>query len=332
VRYVLEGGIRRIGGRVRINAQLVDATTAVHCWAERYDRQLEDVFALQDELARTIATILVAQLNKAEAERTLLKPPATWQAYDFYMRAADTLVSFQSSYKVEELYEARRLLERSLDLDPTYARTHAALSIVFTTAWINSLDGNFLDPATLDLAHRFARNAVQLDHNLPQAHAQLGYVLAFEAQHELSIAEFERAGALNPNFTDRRFACALIFDGEFTRAVQTAEANMRADPFYFPIAAGFLGLALYMLKRYSKAIPPLLECVSRAPNLRDGQVWLAAAYAQAGELEKARQHTAAVLRIEPSYAMDRTARRVMRFRNASDADHFFDGLRKAGLP
>ncbi len=331
VRYVLEGGIRQIGERVRINAQLIDATTGTHCWAERYDRQLDDIFAVQDEVARTIAAILAAQVNRVEAGRTLLKPPETWQTYDFYMRAADILVSFQSTYKIEELYEARRLLEHSIELDRNFARAHAAYSVTWTQTWINSLDGDFLNPVALDRAHAFARNAVQLDRNLPQAHAQLGYVLAFEAQHDLSIAEFERAFELNPNFTDRRFAAPLIFAGEFDRAVQMIDTHKRADPFYFPIASGFLGLAFYMLKRYAQALPPLLDCVSRAPNLRDGHVWLAANYARMQQLEKARQHASEVLRIEPTYSIERTAKTIMRFKNVSDADHLYDGLDKAGL-
>src|SRR5260370_14104600 len=107
VRYVLEGSVRRAGDRLRISAQLIDAITGGHRWAERYDRKLEEVFAVQDEVARTIVAILAAHVNKAEAERTLLKPPATWQAYDYYMRGADVVASFFSSWKVEELYEAR---------------------------------------------------------------------------------------------------------------------------------------------------------------------------------------------------------------------------------
>jgi adenylate cyclase len=332
VRYVLEGGIRGIAGRVRINAQLIDATTGAHCWAERYDRQLEDVFAVQDEVARTIAAVLAAQVNRAEAGRTLLKPPTTWQAYDFYMRGADVLASFQSTYKVAELYEARRLLERCLSLDPSYARGHAACSVTWISAWINSLDGDFLSPVALDRAHQLAQHSVYLDRNLPQGHAQLGYVLAFEAQHDLSIAEFERAFELNPNFTDRRFAAALIFAGQFDRAVQCIHAHKRADPLYFPIASGFLGLALYLLRRYSDALTPLLDCVSRSPDLRDGHVWLAATYAQLGETEQARRQATEVLRLEPTYTAERTARPIMRFKNALDAHHLFEGMHKAGLP
>ena len=110
VRYVLEGSIRRAGDRVRITGQLIDATTGAHRWAERYDRELKDVFAVQDEVARTIVSILAAHVNKAEAEHVLLKPPATWQAYDYYMRASGIYVAFLSSTKVEELYDVRRLV------------------------------------------------------------------------------------------------------------------------------------------------------------------------------------------------------------------------------
>src|SRR5215470_15701563 len=115
-------------------------------------------------------------------------------------------------------------------------------------------------------AHEAARRAVQLDPNLPQARTQLGYVLAFQGQHALSIAEFERAVARNPNFTDWRFACALVFAGEFARAILAAQDHMRVDPFYLSVTSGFLGLAFYMLMDYAEALPQLEEAVSRAPN------------------------------------------------------------------
>ena len=103
VRYVLEGSIRRDGDRVRIGAQLIDAVTGAHRWADRYDRKLEDVFAVQDEVACTIVAVLAAHVNKAEAERALTKPPAIWLAYDYYLRAADTLALFHSSFRKEDL-------------------------------------------------------------------------------------------------------------------------------------------------------------------------------------------------------------------------------------
>jgi adenylate cyclase len=331
VRYVLEGSIRRSGDRVRISGQLIDAGTGAHRWAERYDRKLEDVLAVQDEVARTIVGILAAHVSKAEIERTLVKPAATWQASDYYMRAANTLASFRSSLKMEELYEARRFLEHALSVDPNYARAHAELSRTYTTAFVNSIDADFLNQAALDRAYQSARKAVQLDPNLSQAHADLGYVLTYKRQNEAAIAEFERAIALNPNYTDWRFASALVYAGEPAKAIAVVEAHIRLDPFYAPVAPGMLGLAYYMLRRYAKALPLLRECVLRAPNFRAGHIWLAATYAQLGQLEEARAEAAEILRIEPKFTITGT-QRISVFKVTEDADHFSDGLRKAGLP
>ena len=121
-RYVLEGSIRRANGRVRIGAQLSDAETGMHCWAERFDQKLTDVFAVQDQVARRIVGVLVAHVNKAEASRALLKPTRTWRAYDFYLRAVETMNAFYLSYKSADLYETRRLLQRAIAADPSYGR------------------------------------------------------------------------------------------------------------------------------------------------------------------------------------------------------------------
>jgi adenylate cyclase len=331
VRYVLEGSIRRAGDRVRIGAQLIDAVTGAHRWAERYDRELKDVFAVQDEVSRAIVAILVAHVNRAEAERTLLKPPATWQAHDFFMRASDIWSTVSSSSKVADLYEARQLLERSISLDPSYARAYAKLAETHLVAWLQPFDQDHLSPATLERAHRLAWKAVQLDPNLPVAHAQFGHVLTFEGRHEQAIAEFEKAIALNPNFTDWRFGGTLTRAGAPARAIQVIETHMRYDPFYSPWASGNLGMARYLLKEYSEALPPLREFASRAPGMSLSHVWLAANLAQLGQLDEARAEAAEVLRIDPTYTIDGTQRRLALFK-PEDAEHFFDGLRKAGLP
>jgi adenylate cyclase len=279
-----------------------------------------------------IVTLLAAHVNKAEAECTLNKPPATWHAYDYYMRAADVFSSFRTSLDVEQLYESRRLLERSISMDPNYARAYGMLSWSHVFAWIMALDADFLNPATLARAHELARRAVQLDQTLPLAHAHLGCVLTWLRQSDAAIAEVERAAALNPNFTDSRFATALIFAGEPERAIEVIKAHMRLDPFYMPLVPAWLGVAHYMLKRYSEAVPPLRECVSRAPNLRTGHQWLAATYGQLGRLDDARAEAAEVLRIQPTYTINGTQTQLSVFKKAQDTAHFFDGLRKAGLP
>jgi adenylate cyclase len=334
VRYVLEGSVRRGGDRLRISAQLIDATTGGHRWAEHYDRKLDDVFAVQDEIVGTIVTILAAHLRKAETERTRTKPPNSWQAYDYYLQAVDAFASFMSSYTVQDLYETRRLLQQSLAIDPNYARSHTILSATYHAAWHHPLDGDFLNPGVLDEAHKLARKAVQLDASLPAAHASVGHILLWRGEHEASIAEFERAIALNPNYLEWRwgFGAALMLAGHSRRAIDVLEACLRLDPLYASLASVVLGMAHYMLKQYAQALLVLRECVSRWSNLRAGHVMLAATYARLGQLDEARAEAAEVLRIQPNYTIAGTARLMAPFKRPEDDKHYRDALRMAGLP
>jgi adenylate cyclase len=332
VHYVLEGSIRKIGDHVRITAKLVDAITGAHRWAERYDREMKDVFAVQDDVARTIVSILAAHVGKAEVERTRGKPPPTWQAYDYYLQGRDAFASFLTSYRAVDLYDARQLLQGALSIDRNYARAHAVLSNIYLCAWLHPLDDDYLNAAALERAHQVARKAVQLDPNLPVAHEHLGLVLTFMGQHEESIGAFERATALNPNFSNWRFGFALIRAGEAERAIGVMGEIMRLDPFYPAAAAGSFGFAYYMLKRYADAVPWLLECTSRAPDFRAGHAWRAANHARLGQPDEAQREIAEVLRLDPTFTIDGKHRRLTPFRLSDDAEHFFDGLRKAGLP
>jgi adenylate cyclase len=331
-RYVLEGSVRRSGDRVRITAQLTDAETGAHRWAECYDRKLRDAFAVQDEVARAIVALLAAHVNRAETERAMLKPPASWEAYDYYLRGAEAFLLHTSRTKAS-LHDARRLLEQSLAIDPGYARATAMLSWTYVRAYIEPFDGDYLSPAALDRAVELAEAGVRLDPRLPQARAQLGYVLIWKRQHDAGIVEFERAFALNRNFTDDRFAQALMYAGQPARAIEVLEANIRLDPFASPIySSGVMGLANYSLKRYGEAVRWLRESVLRSPNQQVVHLGLASAYAQFGQLEEARKEAAEVLRINPGFRIEGYKRIVAVYKDPKDVEHRLDGLRKAGLP
>lgn len=332
VRYVLEGSIRRGGDRIRISAQLIDSGTGTHRWAERYDRELMDLFQIQDEVARTIAAILAAHVNKAEAERTLLKPPAAWQAYDHYMRAAAAWASFQSSWKLENLVEARRHLADSLRIDPKYARAYSLMASTHRAAWLNPLNDEYLNPSALDRAIALARTAIELDPNLPEAYAELAYTIIRKRNFDAAAAAAERAIALNPNFVDYRIAQVLFSVGAPARAIEIAKAQMRLDPFHPHFAPLMVGVAHYLLKQYEQAQRWLREASGRAPNHQYGHAFLAATYAQLGQLEDARAETAEVLRLNPKYTIGGTQKQVSNFKRAEDMEHLVDGLRKAGLP
>ena len=332
VRYILEGSVRRGGDRVRINAQLIVAGTGIHRWAERYDQELKDVFAIQNDVAHTIAAILVAHVNLAEAERTLLKPPATWHAYDYFMRAAAAWVSFQSSWQVEDLLEARRHLADSLSIDPKYARCYAMLASTHRVAWLNPLNDEYLSPAALDLAIKLARTAIELNPSLSEAYAELGYNIIRKYDFDAAAAAAERAIALNPAFADYRLAQVFYSVGEPAKAIAIAKMQMRIDPFHPHFAPLMAGVAHYHLKEYHDAQHWLSEVIGRAPNHQYGHAFLAATYAQLGRLEDAHAEAAEVLRLNPRYSISGTQKRVSILKRAEDMEHLVDGLRKAGLP
>jgi adenylate cyclase len=331
VRYVLEGSVRRAGPRLRISARLIDAVSGGHRWAEQYDRELEAIFAVQDEVVRTIVTILTAHVRKAEIERALAKPPTNWRAYDYYLQAAEAFTSFVTSINVEDIYKARRHLQSSLAIDPNYARSYALLANTHDATYVNRLDGDCLNPANLDLAHELARKAVQLDPNLPEAHAILAFVLTFKHQHDASMAAVERALELNPNYLDWRLGYPLVLAGHSRRAIEVVRAYMRLDPFHPPFASFLLGLAHFMLREYSQALTVLRGYVSQVPQLPWGHLYLAMTLARSGQVDAARAEIAEVLRIDPSVTIG-TARTLTTFKHAKDDKHFYDALRKAGLP
>lgn len=172
---------------------------------------------------------------------------------------------------------------------------------------------------------------MEIGPNLPIAHEHLGLTLAFMGRHDASIAAFETAAALNPNFVTGRFGLALVYAGEPARAVRVLRAYQGLEPFYPASPAGFLGLAYHMLGKYEDARGPLLECTSRAPNFRSGHCWSAANYARLGELDAARWEVAEALRLSPKFTIEQQ-RQLMKFKQSEDAEHFFDSLRQAGLP
>jgi len=330
-RYVLEGSVRRSADRVRIAAQLIDATTGTHRWAERYDRELHDAFAIQDEVVRAIVTTLAAHVNRAETERALLKPPAAWEAYEYYLRGAEAYFLHETRRTKGSLYEARQLLEQSLAIDPNYARAAAMLSRTHFSSYVLPFDGDYLSPPALDRALELAQTAVHLDPRLPQARAELGNVLLSKRQHDAAILEFERAFALNPNFIDWRYAKALVFVGEPARAIEVLEAITRLDPFPPSATFGEMGVANYMLKRYGDAVHWYREHISREPIAQWPYVGLASAYAQLGQLEEARAAAAEALRINPGFTIE-SSKSILVYKNAKDLEHEIDGMRKAGLP
>ena len=261
VRYVLEGSVRKADNQVRITAQLIDATTGHHVWAERYDRPLKDVFALQDEIVQKIVTTLKLQLTLQEQGWIVRKHTDNLEAYDAFLRGVESYLRLTKEFNSQ----ARQLFEKALALDPQYAEAYAWLGMTYWREWVVRWN---MDPQTLERALALAQQAVALDDSLPRAHSALSYIYAQKQQYEQAIAEGERAIALDPNNADSyaRLAEVLNMAGRPEEGQRSMGQAMRLNPYFPPWYFGTLGWAYSLTGRYTESIAMLKEAISRSPN------------------------------------------------------------------
>ncbi|NIQ40101.1 MAG: guanylyl cyclase, partial [Proteobacteria bacterium] len=225
VRYVLEGSVRKSKGRVRITAQLADATTEGHLWAERYDRDLKDIFSLQDEVAGKIVAALAVKLTEDEQKRLVRKYTDSMEAYDSLLHGFE----YKYRFTKEANLQARHMYERAIDLDPEFALAYAFLGLTHFHEWSF---GWSQDPQSLEQAFGLAQRAIALDDSLPEAHAILGEVYLWRKQHEQAIAELQTTIALSPNDADGivRLANILNWTGRPEEATGLVKKAMRLNP------------------------------------------------------------------------------------------------------
>lgn len=336
VRYLVEGSIRRDDGRVRITAELIDATTRTQLWAESYDGVSDRIFAMQDEVTRSIVAMLIAHVSRFELARVLRKPSDSLDAYDYYLRGKALITMRHGDSRGTMLAQARDFFERSLGVDPRYAPALQGLAYTYAAAYLEPMsDGLFAaelrQPAILDRALKLGLQAVELDPYLAEAHATLAWILHWQHRRSEAITEFKHALVLNPNLADGRLAHMLVHDGRAGEAVELMQRMMRQDPFPPAIYFSYLGNAYYLTGQYDAAFDTLRIGAERMPGYRAIPVWLAAAAAQSGRPGEARKATATVLSMAPDFTVTGWLRHI-EFDRRSDADRLADGLRKAGLP
>jgi adenylate cyclase len=262
VQYVLEGSVRRANDQVRITAQLVDAVTDSHLWAQRYDRPLTDIFALQDEIVQKIVTTLKLQLTLREQGVLVRKTTDNLEAYDAYLRGVESW----NRATQEANIQARQLLEKAIELDPQYGAAYAALSATHLGEWIFQW---VQDPQTLGQAFALAQKAVALDDSLPRAYLILGEVYLWrDRQHKQAVAAAERAIALAPNEAEgsARLGLVLNFAGRPEEAIGLIEKAMRLNPRYPFSYLSWLGMAYRLTGRSEEAIAILKVAVTRNPD------------------------------------------------------------------
>ena len=327
VRYVLEGSIRWAGDRVRVTAQLIDAIKGHHLWAERYERELKDAFALQDEITGNILSALAVKLTKGENATIRYKGTDNLEAYLKALQAS----WYSHRMTKEGNFLARQLVEEAIALDPKFAMpysilAHCHIREVFF-GWSKSRK------ESLDQALELAQKAISLDESSPSCYVLLATIYMFRKQYERAIAEAERAIALDPNGADAysQLGTVLQMVGRQQEAIAPLEKAIRINPMAPSIYFRRLGSAYRDIGRYEEAIVQLKKAVKLSPDSLYPHIALAATYSLAGYDDDARAEVSEILKIQPKISLGRLAKRVA-YKNKADIDRIIDALRKAGLP
>ena len=324
VHYVVEGSVRRAGKRVRVTVQLIDAATGNHIWAEKYDRDLEDVFDLQDELSQAIVAILPGRMEAADIERINRKPPQNMAAYDYVMRGK--IHHHRATRKDNAL--SLEYLEKAIELDPDYAAAHAWKACVIGQAWSRNFRPD-AEELMLGPGEAHLKKAYELDPDDPECHRVLAAMALIRGQFDDMRFHQERGLALNPNYDliVVQQGELLTWTGAPDEAVEWIERAMKLNPYHPERFWSHLGRALFVGGHYERAIDALRKL--SAPDA--GQhAFMAAAYAAIGNAAKASHHAAEARRIEADFTVE-TYVRALPFRDDGDRDRLREHFIAAGL-
>jgi adenylate cyclase len=328
VRYVLEGSVRKAGNRVRVTGQLIDATNGAHVWADRFDRDLTDIFAVQDELTQEIISALKIKLTPEKKERLVRQSTIVdVEAYNIFLQGREHALLHTRSGNIE----ARSLLGRALSITPNFA---AALGFLALTHVIDYINGwGDLPEDSLKTGLEIAQRAIQVDEEEAQGHFALAVALLWHREHDKALVEARRCVALAPNSAEGHIAIAhiLTYSGNAEAAISTIDAYMKLDPFYKDIVLYFLAEARISLGQIDEAVAALNRRIERNPNSETSYALLASCYGQLGRFEEARAAWAEVLRIAPNFSIERR-RHILPFKNPEMFEYRIEGMRNAGLP
>ena len=327
VRYVLEGSVRKSEDRVRVTAQLIDATKGYHLWSERYERDLKDIFAVQDDITKNIITELQVKLTSGESVRLLSKGTENLQAYLKYWQAQE---KFNFGTKEDNIL-ARRLIKEAITLDPEFPVAYVLLGWTHTNDVMYGVSKS--PKASFVKAMQLAKKSIAIDESSPGGYSLLGWFYIKARKYEKAITECERAVALAPNSASSIMfkSIALRYVGRHEEAVGYAEQAVRLNPMPSAFLSRGLGISYMFTGRYQKAIDNINKALNLAPNDLVTHVNLAVAYMKAGQEGNARTAVEEALRINPKLSLVEMAN-LLNYKNQADNDMYIDALRKAGLP
>jgi adenylate cyclase len=321
VRYIADGSVQTAGNRVRISVQLVDTDKDQTLWSEHYDRMLEDIFDIQDEISAIICNATSVKISAEEKSRLKLILPNDFEAYDNVLKGQQNVFR----YTKQDMRQARKLYETAAKLDPRYSRALASIAKTLNFEWLFSWADESVD--TLSQALNIAKEAVLLDEGDARGHAGVGFVSLYQKQHAASINAYQRALKLNPNDADviADLADTYSHAGRSKESLELFRKAMHLNPFYPDDYLWCLGGSYYNLKQYDDAI----NVVEQMNNPTEGSRILSASYAQLGKLEQARIYAQKTLEAHPNFSLDNW-QKMQPDKYAEETLHFIEGLRKAG--
>jgi len=328
VRSVLEGSVRRAGNRVRITAQLIDAATGGHLWAERYDRDLTDLFAVQDDVTRRIVEALKVTLSPAEETRIADSGTRNIDAYDCFLRGREFLLG--ETKNRDKFEQSIRFFMRALELDPGYSRAYAGLGWAYVYDYQNRWSDN--SNISLALAKRNANQAIKANPNEPLGRIVASLVATFEKDFTGAKSEADIALSLNPNSSEALACLGNIrtFSGRPSEAIPLIERAMRLDPVYSQQYLHLLGVANLLAGKYENAAVLLRQRILLVPRTDFTRAVLASALGHLGEVDEARRVWRELKEINPQYSFGEHFARQP-FKNEEDVQRIAEGLAKAGL-
>jgi adenylate cyclase len=327
VRYVMEGSVQKSGDRVRITAQIIDAVTGHHIWSERYDRDLKDIFALQDEITIQILKAVLVEVTEGDQYRYWIKwSTKNLKAYEKTLQGIDKL---WRGTKENNAY-ARQLFEEAIALDPNYVWPYVHLG--WTHFW-DARNGWSESPRkSIHKGFELAQKTLAMDDSIDGAHTLLGAIYLVSRQYEKALVEGERAVALNPNGAWNHFVLGGIVSclGRWEDGIVFAKKAIRLDPFPRGIYSFIIGRAYFMTAQYDEAISIFKKILQLDPNKWPSHVFLAACYSSSNRQQEAAAEVKEVLRINPKFSLTSYAR-TLPYKNKSDIERYISALRKAGL-
>ncbi len=327
VKSVLEGSIRRAGNRVRITAQLINTSTGGHVWAERYDRDLTDIFAVQDEVTRHIVEALKVKLTPVEAARIADTPTDSPEAHDLWLRARELLNGQRSSRDMFD--QVVSLLGRAIEIDPDFAEAYAGLGMAHNLDFQNRWTGA---PDAFERAAHFATLGVEKGPNVPYARVVAAVMAIWSKDLEKAKRESEAALSLNPNYAQAMGTLALveIYSGNPEAAIPLAERCMRLDPGFVHQTLHFVGTAYLVAGKYETAAATFRERIRLSPKTDLSRGLLVSALGHLGEIEEAGRVWSEVKQLSPRYSFAGHLARLP-FSNPADAERIREGFAKAGV-